>query len=51
VRLTPPASAQVGVEPVAGTRLCLLAPPTRAGLERGLRILAKILESDEDVLV
>lgn len=51
VRITPPSAAQVGSEPVAGVRLCIMAPPVRAVLERGLGILAGILGSDEDVVV
>jgi DNA-binding transcriptional MocR family regulator len=51
VRITPPSAAQVGDAPVAGVRLCLMAPPARATLERGLGVLAGILGSDEDVVV
>ena len=51
VRITPPSAAQVGDAPVAGVRLCIMAPPARAVLERGLRVLAGILGSDEDVVV
>lgn len=51
VRITPPSAAQVGSEPVAGLRLCIMAPPSRAVLERGLHLLAGILGSDEDVVV
>ena len=51
VRITPPSAAQVGSEPVAGVRLCIMAPPTRAVLERGLRVIAGILDSEEDVVV
>ena len=51
VRITPPSAAQVGEAPVAGVRLCIMAPPSRAVLERGLGVLAGILGSDEDVVV
>jgi DNA-binding transcriptional MocR family regulator len=51
VRITPPSAAQVGAAPVAGVRLCIMAPPGRAMLERGLGVLAGILGSDEDVVV
>ena len=51
VRITPPSAAQVGSEPVAGVRLCIMAPPARAVLERGLGVLAGIFGSDEDVVV
>lgn len=51
VRLTPPTAVQVGEAPVAGVRLCIMAPPTRPMLERGLKIIAEILATDEDVLV
>lgn len=51
VRITPPSAAQVGDQPVAGVRLCIMAPPNRAVLERGLRVIAGILESEEDVVV
>lgn len=51
VRITPPSAAQVGDAPVAGVRLCIMAPPTRAVLERALTVLAGILGSDEDVVV
>lgn len=50
VRLTPPSSTQVGDVPVAGIRLCLMAPP-RATLARALGVIARILASDEDVVV
>lgn len=51
VRITPPSTVQVGDAPVAGLRLCLMAPASRAMLERGLGVLAAILGSDEDVVV
>ena len=51
VRITPPSAAQVGDAPVAGVRLCIMAPPTRAVLDRALVVLAGILDSDEDVVV
>jgi len=51
VRITPPSAAQVGDAPVPGVRLCIMAPPVRSTLERGLRVLAGILGSDEDVVV
>ena len=51
VRITPPSMVQVGDAPVAGLRLCIMAPPARAVLERGLVALAGILGSDEDVVV
>jgi DNA-binding transcriptional MocR family regulator len=51
VRITPPSAAQVGDAPVAGVRLCIMAPPTRAMLDRALVVLAGILGSDEDVVV
>jgi DNA-binding transcriptional MocR family regulator len=51
VRITPPSAVQVGETPVAGVRLCIMAPPTRGVLERGLVILAGILSSDEDVVI
>ncbi len=51
VRITPPSAAQVGDAPVAGVRLCIMAPPTRAVLDRALVVLAGILGSDEDVVV
>lgn len=51
VRVTPPSAAQVGTVPVAGVRLCIMAPPTRAVLQRGLGIIAGILGSEEDVVV
>jgi DNA-binding transcriptional MocR family regulator len=51
VRITPPTAAQVGDAPVAGARLCIMAPPSRAVLERALGVLAGILGSDEDVVV
>lgn len=51
VRLTPPSSAQVGEAPVAGLRICIMAPRTQAVLERALRILVQILGSDEEVTV
>jgi hypothetical protein len=51
VRITPPSAAQVGLAPLPGVRLCIMAPPVRAVLERGLGVLAGILGSDEDVVV
>lgn len=51
VRITPPSVTQVGAQPVAGLRLCIMAPPSRGVLDRGLRILEGILGSDEDVVV
>lgn len=51
VRITPPSAVQVGEAPVAGLRLCIMAPPARVVLERGLGVLAGILGSDEDVVV
>lgn len=51
VRVTPPTAVQVGEAPVAGVRLCIMAPPTRPMLERGLATIARILATDEDVLV
>ncbi|WP_332698926.1 aminotransferase-like domain-containing protein [Devosia sp.] len=51
VRITPPSATQVGASPVAGVRLCIMAPRTRRVLERGLNVLAGILGSEEDVVV
>jgi DNA-binding transcriptional MocR family regulator len=51
VRITPPGATQVGASSVGGVRLCIMAPPTRSGLERGLTILAGLLDSEEDVIV
>jgi DNA-binding transcriptional MocR family regulator len=51
VRITPPSATQVGDAPVAGVRLCIMAPPSRAVLERALVVLAGILDSDEDVVI
>ncbi|MDB5536697.1 MAG: GntR family transcriptional regulator, partial [Devosia sp.] len=51
VRITPPGATQVGSSSVGGVRLCIMAPPTRSGLERGLTILARLLDSEEDVIV
>ncbi|MET3898430.1 DNA-binding transcriptional MocR family regulator [Devosia sp. UYZn731] len=51
VRITPPGATQVGASSVGGVRLCIMAPPTRSGLERGLTILAGLLGSEEDVIV
>jgi DNA-binding transcriptional MocR family regulator len=51
VRITPPGATQVGNSGVGGVRLCIMSPPTRSELERGLHILAGILSSDEDVIV
>ena len=51
VRITPPSATQVGKAPVAGVRLCIMAPPVRSILVRGLHVLAAILDSDEDVVV
>ena len=51
VRITPPTAAQVGDEPVAGVRLCIMAPSTRPVLERALRTIAGILASEEDAVI
>jgi len=51
VRITPPGATLVGASTVGGVRLCIMAPPTRSGLERGLVILSGLLGSDEDVIV
>lgn len=51
VRITPPSAAQVGERPVAGVRLCIMAPPARQTLHRALKILADIVGSDEDIVV
>lgn len=51
VRITPPSAAQVGSSPVEGVRICIMAPPQRAVLLRGLRILAGLLNSDESDVV
>ena len=51
VRITPPGATLVGNSSVGGVRLCIMAPPTRSGLERGLIILAGLLGSEEDVIV
>ncbi|HTN62553.1 MAG TPA: PLP-dependent aminotransferase family protein [Devosia sp.] len=51
VRITPPGATIVGNSSVGGIRLCIMAPPVRATLERGLGILAGLLHSDEDVIV
>ncbi|WP_224703175.1 aminotransferase-like domain-containing protein [Devosia aquimaris] len=50
VRLTPPSATQVGGVPVAGIRLCLMAPP-RATLARALGVIARILATEEEVVV
>lgn len=51
VRITPPGATVVGNSGLGGIRLCIMAPPTRSGLERGLGILAGLMSSDEDVIV
>lgn len=51
VRITPPSAARVGDAPVAGVRLCIMAPASSRTLERGLQLLAGILRSDEDIVV
>lgn len=45
VRVTPPDATAVGGEKSGGVRLCLMAPPQRASLERALRILAELRET------
>jgi len=51
VRITPPGATEVGHSNVSGVRLCIMAPPVRAELERGLTVLAELLGSDETVIV
>lgn len=51
VRLGAPGAMQVGPEPVAGIRLCIMAPANRGVLEKALRIVARLLVEEEDVLV
>lgn len=42
VRVTPPDATAVGGEKSGGVRLCLMAPPQRASLERALHLLAEL---------
>jgi len=51
LRLAPPSAMQVGEKPVEGIRVCLMAPPQRAVLERGLGLLAGLLTGDDEVVV
>jgi len=51
VRITPPGATQIGGPPIGGVRICIMTPPTRAMLERGLLVLAGLLSSDEQVVV
>lgn len=51
VRLGPPGAMRVGLDPVAGVRLCIMAPANRVLLEKALRILARLLVEEEEVLV
>lgn len=45
VRITPPDATAVGGDKAGGVRLCLMAPPQRANLERALHILAELRQS------
>jgi DNA-binding transcriptional MocR family regulator len=51
VRITPPGATRVGASAIGGVRLCIMAPPTRGELERGLAILAELMGSEEAVIV
>jgi DNA-binding transcriptional MocR family regulator len=51
VRVTPPDATAVGGEKSGGIRLCLMAPPQRASLERALRILAELSQSPATEIV
>lgn len=51
VRLGPPGAMRVGPEPVTGVRLCIMAPAQRGLLEKALRIVARLLVEEEEVLV
>lgn len=51
VRITPPGVTQVGVSTIGGVRLCIMAPPQRGELERGLRVVAELMGSEEEVIV
>lgn len=51
VRITPPGSTQVGNSMIGGVRLCIMAPPQRGELERGLRVIAELMQSEEEVIV
>ena len=51
VRIAPPSATQVGDIPTGGVRLCIMAPPSRAVLDRALAVLAGILGSDEGVVI
>lgn len=51
VRLGAPGAMQVGPEPVGGVRLCIMAPANRGVLEKALRIVARLMVEEEDVLV
>ena len=42
VRVTPPDATAVSGEKAGGVRLCLMAPPQRASLERALHLLAEL---------
>ncbi|PWE52535.1 hypothetical protein DEM27_30690 [Metarhizobium album] len=42
VRVTPPDATAVGGEKAGGVRLCLMAPPQRASVERALHLLADL---------
>ena len=51
VRITPPGSTQVGHSHISGIRLCIMAPSTRAQLERGLAVIAELMGTEEAVVV
>ncbi|KKB85944.1 hypothetical protein VW29_04880 [Devosia limi DSM 17137] len=51
VRITPPGAMQVGEPAIGGVRICIMTPPSRPILERGLGVLAGLLSSDEQVVI
>lgn len=51
VRLTPPEATAIGGARSGGVRLCVMAPPRRASLERALRIVAELLTTPEEAIV
>lgn len=51
VRVTPPDATAVGGDKAGGVRLCLMAPPQRASLERALHLLADLRDGSATQIV
>lgn len=51
VRLTPPDATAIGGQGQGGVRLCVMAPPRRADLERALRTVAELRDNPDEAII